>query len=460
MLSRTFLILATVVTASNTAEAADSWSVTGNAGTTSSDFLGTSDAKPLSLRADKKAAITILPSGDVGIGITTPTTTLDVLGTLKTSAFLLPTAAKDGYVLTTDANGRAAWKAGTPGPQGATGATGPQGPRGETGATGETGPAGPAGPKGATGETGATGATGAKGATGAQGPAGFVTLPYAGTGASVSSAPLFSLTNTAVGDGIDITTKSSSQTGSQNTLLVRNEGGSTSAGGDYGTAGTFEITNAMNQGPALFATTNGSLGNAINASESGGGNAIAAYDTTPASVSTAGIAVFGDSPSGTAIGGISTTGYSAYFTGGGSGTSSCDFAGGAGWNCISASNLRKNFSEIDPKDILNKVASLPEWKYQAKQGRPDEWFVGPTAEDFHAAFALGTDDTKINSGSAQGVALTAIKGLNQKLEDEIKAKDAEIAALKQELADQKSATDNRFAAIERKLAARDQLSMR
>jgi hypothetical protein len=76
--------------------------------------------------------------------------------------------------------------------------------------------------------------------------------------------------------------------------------------------------------------------------------------------------------------------------------------------------------------MLTKVVSLPEWKYQMKHGKSSDWYMGPTAQDFRAAFGLGTDDTHINTANAQGVALTAIKGLNQKLD----AQAAEIAELK------------------------------
>jgi hypothetical protein len=55
------------------------------------------------------------------------------------------------------------------------------------------------------------------------------------------------------------------------------------------------------------------------------------------------------------------------------------------------------------------------------------------AQDFHAAFALGTDDKHIATVDADGVALAAIQGLNQKLADELKRRDMENAALKQRL---------------------------
>ena len=48
-------------------------------------------------------------SGNIGIGITAPTATLDVSGTIKTTNLLLPTGANANYILTSDANGVASW---------------------------------------------------------------------------------------------------------------------------------------------------------------------------------------------------------------------------------------------------------------------------------------------------------------------------------------------------------------
>jgi len=57
--------------------------------------------------------------------------------------------------------------------------------------------------------------------------------------------------------------------------------------------------------------------------------------------------------------------------------------------------------------------------------------LGPVAQDFHAAFGLGTDDKHIATVDADGVALAAIQGLNQKVMEELKRRDAENAVLKE-----------------------------
>ena len=67
--------------------------------------------------------------------------------------------------------------------------------------------------------------------------------------------------------------------------------------------------------------------------------------------------------------------------------------------------------------------------------------LGPVAQDFKAAFGLGSSDKHIATVDADGVALAAIQGLNQKVEQqraeqraELNGKQTEIDDLKQRLA--------------------------
>jgi hypothetical protein len=60
------------------------------------------------------------------------------------------------------------------------------------------------------------------------------------------------------------------------------------------------------------------------------------------------------------------------------------------------------------------------------------------AQDFHAAFGVGESERTITTVDADGVALAAIQGLNQKVEEQtaaLKARDAELQALKTSVAD-------------------------
>jgi hypothetical protein len=83
--------------------------------------------------------------------------------------------------------------------------------------------------------------------------------------------------------------------------------------------------------------------------------------------------------------------------------------------------------------VLSRVAALPlaVWNYKSQDATIRH--LGPMAQDFHAAFGLGESDTGITGVDADGVALAAIQGLNQKLEETR----AENADLKRELAELK-----------------------
>jgi len=97
-------------------------------------------------------------------------------------------------------------------------------------------------------------------------------------------------------------------------------------------------------------------------------------------------------------------------------------------------NAKENFQPLNGREVLAKVAALPvtEWNY--KSDDQTQKHIGPMAQDFQAAFQLTSDDKHISVVDEGGVALAAIQGLNQKLEAETKAKDAEIAALQQSVA--------------------------
>jgi hypothetical protein len=102
---------------------------------------------------------------------------------------------------------------------------------------------------------------------------------------------------------------------------------------------------------------------------------------------------------------------------------------------VSASdrNLKENFAAVNTRAVLEKVSALPiqSWNYRQDSTARH---VGPMAQDFHAAFALGADDKHIATVDADGVALAAIQGLNQKLTEELERRDAENAGLKSRLA--------------------------
>jgi hypothetical protein len=97
------------------------------------------------------------------------------------------------------------------------------------------------------------------------------------------------------------------------------------------------------------------------------------------------------------------------------------------FNNNSDRNAKAGFSSVAPGEILAKVSQLPvtEWNYKID---PATRHIGPMAQDFFAAFNVGTDERHIAPIDESGVALAAIQGLNQKLNE----KDTEIQDLKQQ----------------------------
>ena len=237
--------------------------------------------------------------------------------------------------------------------------------------------------------------------------------------------------------------------------------------GYFGGAGRFVVTNPNNLDDAIYASVNGqSL--AINAVNSGAGYAISAQSNgNGALVAQAdrgdAYAILGISQHGYGIAGIANDGTSGHFTGGHEGRGECDYSGGPGFDCSNDRNLKRDFAAADSKAILAKLEALPEWRYRMKGNKATAWYVGPTAQDFHAAFGLGAKDTTINTANAQGVALIAIKGLAQKVDAALKAKDDEIAALEHKLALQATQLTNqnaRLATLERLISGKQQVALR
>jgi hypothetical protein len=97
-------------------------------------------------------------------------------------------------------------------------------------------------------------------------------------------------------------------------------------------------------------------------------------------------------------------------------------------------SMKENFMPTDNQEILERVTSLPisRWNFKT-DGKTRH--IGPMAQDFYAAFNVGMDDKHIATVDEDGVALAAIQGLNQKLEEQLKLKDDKISALEKRLAD-------------------------
>lgn len=100
--------------------------------------------------------------------------------------------------------------------------------------------------------------------------------------------------------------------------------------------------------------------------------------------------------------------------------------GSGSWSSASDRNAKQNFSAVNARAILARVAALPleTWNYKSQDANIRH--IGPMAQDFYTAFNVGEDDKHITTVDADGVALAAIQGLNQVIE----AQQAEINSLK------------------------------
>lgn len=97
------------------------------------------------------------------------------------------------------------------------------------------------------------------------------------------------------------------------------------------------------------------------------------------------------------------------------------------WTNVSDVNKKHDFKPVDGEQVLEKLAAMPvsTWRYNADTS--DIRHMGPTAQDFRAAFGLGDTEKAIGTIDADGVSLAAIKALVQRT-TELRAANAELRA--------------------------------
>lgn len=113
---------------------------------------------------------------------------------------------------------------------------------------------------------------------------------------------------------------------------------------------------------------------------------------------------------------------------------------GGAWTNASDAARKENFAPVDGREVLGQLVNVPvgTWNYRAEDA--DIRHLGPTAQDFYAAFGLGNSDKAISTVDADGVALAAIQGMYQVVQEQ----EAQIAAQQGQIAD----LEARVAALE------------
>ena len=110
-------------------------------------------------------------------------------------------------------------------------------------------------------------------------------------------------------------------------------------------------------------------------------------------------------------------------------------AGSGSFSSLSDRNAKTNFSAVNQREILERLLGVPiaTYSYKTQDGVRH---IGPAAQDFAAAFGVGEDERRISVVDADGVALAAIQGLYQIVEEreaQIAAQESQIANLQQRL---------------------------
>ena len=107
--------------------------------------------------------------------------------------------------------------------------------------------------------------------------------------------------------------------------------------------------------------------------------------------------------------------------------------GGGSWSNMSDRNAKKDLEAVDGEAVLRALAGVPVWRWSYKTEADGIRHMGPTAQDFRAAFSLGDDDKSIATVDADGVNLAAIQALEKrtvKLQEENASLKREIETLR------------------------------
>jgi hypothetical protein len=87
-----------------------------------------------------------------------------------------------------------------------------------------------------------------------------------------------------------------------------------------------------------------------------------------------------------------------------------EFLGSITLKC-SDRNLKENLATVDGREVLGRLSRLPLTRWNFKTDRKSTQHIGPMAQDFHAAFGVGSSDRHIGGSDADGIAFASIQAL-------------------------------------------------
>ncbi|MCW3102625.1 MAG: hypothetical protein JWO09_1065 [Bacteroidetes bacterium] len=128
-------------------------------------------------------------------------------------------------------------------------------------------------------------------------------------------------------------------------------------------------------------------------------------------------------------------------------------AGGGSWASVSDKNKKEHFKKESGDAILKKLdlIEVTSWNYKTQAASIRH--IGPMAQDFYKAFSFGESDTTITTIDMDGISLIAIQALSRKTK-ELQEKAAEVERLKatvSRLEAENMKLEKRIAGMEQKL---------
>lgn len=106
------------------------------------------------------------------------------------------------------------------------------------------------------------------------------------------------------------------------------------------------------------------------------------------------------------------------------------------WTCASSRTLKENYAPVNGEDVLIRLRSVPVTTWNMIGDDEEVKHLGPVAEDFYQAFALGLGPTAIGMGDIDGVNLAAAKALEARtvdLQAQLNARTAQALALQEQV---------------------------
>ena len=111
--------------------------------------------------------------------------------------------------------------------------------------------------------------------------------------------------------------------------------------------------------------------------------------------------------------------------------------GNGSWSSLSDRAVKRDLAPVDGEVVLSAVARMPIFRWSYTTQADGIRHMGPTSQDFRAAFGLGESEKMIDVIDADGVNLAAVQALEKrtaKLQESAAKLQDENAALRDALA--------------------------